>query len=95
VLGVVTPETFGDGLSTVVGLSVAIIVFDGAFQLRREKLELAPKAISGLMTIGAALMFVGTALAVRFFLGTDWGVSFLVGALLIATGRQSLRPFSR
>ena len=92
VLGVVTPETFGDGLSTVVGLSVAIIVFDGAFQLRREKLELAPKAITGLMTIGAALMFVGTALAVRVFLGTDWGISFLVGALLIATGPTVITP---
>jgi len=92
VLGVVTPETFGDGLSTVVGLSVAIIVFDGAFQLRREKLELAPKAITGLMTIGAALMFVGTALAVRLFLGTDWGLSFLVGALLIATGPTVITP---
>jgi len=92
VLGVVTPETFGGGLSTVVGLSVAIIVFDGAFQLRREKLELAPKAITGLMTIGAGFMFVGTALAVRFFLGTGWGISFLVGALLIATGPTVITP---
>ena len=33
--GLVTADTFGAGLSTVVGLSVAIIVFDGAFQLRR------------------------------------------------------------
>jgi NhaP-type Na+/H+ or K+/H+ antiporter len=28
-LGIVTLETFGDGLSTVVGLSIAIIVFEG------------------------------------------------------------------
>jgi NhaP-type Na+/H+ or K+/H+ antiporter len=37
-LGLVTLETFGDGLSTVVGLSVAIIVFDGAFALRTKRL---------------------------------------------------------
>jgi NhaP-type Na+/H+ or K+/H+ antiporter len=91
-LGVVTPETFGEGLSTIVGLSVAIIVFDGAFQLRREKLQLAPKAITGLTTVGAALMFVGTAFAVRFFLGTDWGLSLLIGALLIATGPTVITP---
>jgi len=91
-LGLVTPETFGDGLSTVVGLSVAIIVFDGAFQLRREKLQLAPKAITGLTTVGALLMFLGTAVAVRFFLGTEWGVSLLIGALLIATGPTVITP---
>ncbi|MFW6320511.1 MAG: cation:proton antiporter [Halohasta sp.] len=91
-LGVVTPETFGDGLSTIVGLSVAVIVFDGAFQLRREKLQLAPKAITGLTTIGALIMFVGTAVAVRAFLGTDWGISLLVGSLLIATGPTVITP---
>ncbi|WP_175529226.1 cation:proton antiporter domain-containing protein [Natronorubrum texcoconense] len=90
--GFVTIETFGDGLSTVVGVSVAIIIFDGAFHLRREKLEQAPQAVVRLMTIGAALTFIGTALAVRFFLGTEWDVAFLIGALLIATGPTVITP---
>lgn len=34
VSGLVTLETFGGGLEIIVGLSVAIIVFDGAFALR-------------------------------------------------------------
>jgi len=91
-VGLVTVGTFGDGLSTIVGLSVAVIVFDGAFQLRREKLRLAPKTITGLTTIGAAVMFLGTAGAVRLFLDTDWGVSFLIGGLLIATGPTVITP---
>jgi len=91
-LGLVTSETFGEGLSTIVGLSVAIIVFDGAFQLRRKKLQLAPKAITGLTTVGALVMFLGTALAVRVFLGTDWGLSLLIGSLLIATGPTVITP---
>ena len=92
VLGFVSIGTFGDGLSTVVGLSVAIIVFDGALQLRREKLESAPRAIIRLTTVGALIAFAGTALAARFFLGTDWGVSLLIGALLIATGPTVITP---
>ena len=91
-IDIVTGETFGDGLSTVVGLSVAIIVFDGAFQLKREKLRLAPKAITGLTTGGALLMFGGTALAVRLLLETSWGVALLVGSLLIATGPTVITP---
>ena len=33
-LGFISLDTFGDGLGTVVGLSVAIIVLDGGFDLR-------------------------------------------------------------
>ncbi|THE64199.1 potassium transporter [Salinadaptatus halalkaliphilus] len=91
-LGFVTIETFGDGLSTVVGISVAIIIFDGAFHLRREKLEAAPRSVRRLTTIGAILAFLGTTAAVRLFLDTDWDVAALIGALLIATGPTVVTP---
>ncbi len=91
-LGFVTIDTFGDGLSTVVGLSVAIIIFDGAFHLRREKLAEAPRAVVRMTTIGAAIAFLGTTIAVRLFLTPDWAVAALVGALLIATGPTVITP---
>ena len=91
-LGFVTIETFGGGLSTVVGVSVAIIIFDGAFHLRREKLRTAPEAVTRLTTVGAALAFFGTAAAVWLFLGVDWEIAFLIGALLIATGPTVVTP---
>ena len=90
--GFVTADTFGDGLATVVGLSVAIIVFEGGFHLERDRLADAPKKIFLVATVGAALMFVGTALAVRAFIIDDWGVAFLIGALLIATGPTVITP---
>ena len=90
--GIITAETFGDGLGTVVGLSVAIIVFDGAFQLRRQRLATTPKAVIGLATIGAVGMLFGTAVAVRLFLDASWGVSLLIGSLLIATGPTVITP---
>ena len=92
-LGIVTLETFGTtGLQTVVGLSVAIIVFDGAFQLRIERLREASTATLRLVTVGAAVTFVGVAVAARFFLGASWPLSFLVGALLVATGPTVITP---
>ena len=90
--GFVTAETFGDGLATVVGLSVAIIVFEGGFHLRRDRLNEAPTTIKRMITIGALVMFIGTALAVRLFLTDDWGIAFLIGALLIATGPTVITP---
>ncbi|GAB7020215.1 cation:proton antiporter domain-containing protein [Halostagnicola bangensis] len=91
-LSFVTAETFGDGLSTIVGLSVAIIIFDGAFHLRREKFAMAPQAIFRLTTIGALVTFVGTGIAVRYFLDTTWSLAFLIGALLVATGPTVITP---
>ena len=92
-LGLITQETFGlTGLSTIVGLSVAIIVFEGAFHLRLDKLREAPAATLRLVTIGAAIAFVATTVVVRFALGVDWLVSGLIGALLVATGPTVIAP---
>jgi len=91
-LGIVTPETFGDSLSAIVGLSVAIIVFEGAFHLKVDRLREAPAATVRLVTVGAAISLVGTAAVVRFALGESWGISLLVGSLLVATGPTVITP---
>lgn len=91
-VGLVTRETFGDGLFTVVAFSVAVILFDGAFHLHLAKLRRAPRATLRLVTVGALLMLVGTAVAVRLFLETSWEIAFLIGALLVATGPTVITP---
>ena len=91
-LGIVTREVFGESLSVIVGVSVAIIVFEGAFHLKTEKLREAPSEALRLVTIGAVISFVGTTLAVRFLLGAEWAISAVVGALLIATGPTVITP---
>ncbi|MEF8900131.1 MAG: cation:proton antiporter [Halovenus sp.] len=92
VLGVVTLETFGEGLETIVGLSVAIIVFDGAFALKFDHIREAETTALRLVTVGAVVMFVGTAAAVRLLEGADWEIALVVGALLVATGPTVITP---
>ena len=92
VLGVVGPDSFGNALGAIVGLSVAIIVFEGAFHLRIDDLRGAPRATLKLITVGAGIALVGTAVAVRFLLGAAWDVAFLIGALLVATGPTVITP---
>ncbi|WP_332897271.1 MULTISPECIES: cation:proton antiporter domain-containing protein [unclassified Haladaptatus] len=91
-LGFVTRESFGSGLSTIVGLSVAIIVFEGAFHLRINNLREAPAATIRLVTVGAAIALAGTAAIVHVALGVSWTVAALVGALLVATGPTVIAP---
>ncbi|MFC6837480.1 cation:proton antiporter domain-containing protein [Halomarina ordinaria] len=91
-LGYVTRDTFGGALPSIVGLSVAVIVFEGAFHLSAQKLREAPRETIRLVTVGAAIALVGTAVTVRYALDAPWDISFLVGALLVATGPTVVTP---
>jgi len=92
VTGLLNPDEFGAALPAIVGLSVAIIVFEGSFHLKIEKLREAPKTTLRLVTAGALIALVGTAVAVRLLLGPSWAVSFLIGSLLVATGPTVIAP---
>lgn len=89
--GIVTNASFGDALPAVVGLAVAIIVFEGAFHLEFERIQKTPRAAVQLVTIGS-IALVGTAVAVRLLEGVPWGLSFVIGALLVATGPTVITP---
>ncbi|MFC6732404.1 cation:proton antiporter [Haladaptatus sp. DYSN1] len=93
-LNVVGLDSFGgpEPLSGIVGISVAIIVFEGAFHLKIDKLQQAPREVFRLVTVGAVVTFIATATVVRFALDVPWALSFLVGALLIATGPTVITP---
>ena len=92
VLGVVSRESFGGGLTAMVGVSVAIILFEGGYHLHLDKLRESPGALLRLTTVGALLTWFGTAAAVVVFLDTSIEVGLLVGALLIATGPTVVGP---
>jgi len=91
-LGLVTLETFGNGLEIIVGISVAIIVFEGAFALQIDRIRGASTVSLRLVTVSALVMFIGTAAAVRFFEGANWEIALLIGALLVATGPTVITP---
>ncbi len=92
-LGIVTNETFGSVLPAIVGLSVAIIVFEGAFHLHIDRIREAPAATFRLITVGALIALLGTAAAVYLaFPSVGWELSFLIGALLVATGPTVITP---
>ncbi|SFC56140.1 sodium/proton antiporter, CPA1 family [Halobiforma haloterrestris] len=91
-LGLVTSETFGTALPAIVGLAVAVIVFEGAFHLEFDRIREAPRAAVRLVTVGAIIALIGTAVAVRVLEGLPWELSFVIGALLVATGPTVISP---
>jgi NhaP-type Na+/H+ or K+/H+ antiporter len=91
-LGLIDPNIFGDALPAIVGLSVAIIVFEGAFHLHIDRLREAPHETLRLVTVGALISLVGTAVVIRFTVGASWDIALLIGALLVATGPTVITP---
>jgi len=90
--GLLSPTTFGESISGIVGVGVAIIVFEGAFHLDFRTLQEAPSEVVRLITIGAMISFVGTACTVHFLLAAPWDTSLLIGSLLVATGPTVITP---
>ncbi|WP_172977334.1 cation:proton antiporter domain-containing protein [Halosegnis longus] len=88
----VTRDSFGSALPAIVGLSVAIIVFEGAFHLHLDDLREAPAENVRLVTVGALIALLATTAVTKFTFDVAWDISFLIGALLVATGPTVIAP---
>jgi NhaP-type Na+/H+ or K+/H+ antiporter len=94
-LDLVRPATLGTGLSVVVKLCVAIILFDGALNLRLADLKRALAEVRRLVTIGVIVTWVGAALAGLWIARLSLPVAIVFGALLTVTGPTVVQPLLR
>lgn len=95
VLGVIRPDSLGHGLEVLVGLSVAVILFDGGLNLDAARLRREAVTIRRLVTLGALTTAVGGTLATRLLMGWPWKIAVLFGTLVIVTGPTVVTPLLR
>lgn len=93
--GVVRPETLGRALLDLVGMAVAVILFEGGLSLSIHRLRGEVRTLRRLITIGALVTAVGTALAARLLLDWPWELAIPFGALLVVTGPTVVQPVLR
>ncbi|MCA9278665.1 MAG: cation:proton antiporter [Phycisphaeraceae bacterium] len=94
-VGIVDSDSLEAGLLAIVSISVALLIFEGSLHLDRDTLHSSPKAVQGLLTIGAVITWVLAALAARFVMKLPWDLSILLGAMLIVTGPTVIQPILR
>ncbi len=96
VLGFIDPDALlGSLLLPVVSLSVALILFEGGLSLElRETRELRGSIVS-LVSLGALVSWIVAAMGSHFILTMDWGLAFLLGAILTVTGPTVIGPILR
>jgi NhaP-type Na+/H+ or K+/H+ antiporter/Trk K+ transport system NAD-binding subunit len=94
-LGVVRPSSLGDGLSVIVKLSVAVILFEGALSLRVRDLQAAKLEVRNLVTTGVVVTWLGATLVAWRIADFSFPVAVVFGALVTVTGPTVVQPLLR
>jgi len=89
VTGLMKPdELFGEVLFPVVSLSVAVILFEGSLTLKLEEIRGLGAVVRNLISIGALITWIITALAAHYIVGFSLELAFLFGAVVVVTARR-------
>jgi NhaP-type Na+/H+ or K+/H+ antiporter len=82
-------------LTELIGLGVAIILFEGGMDLKLGEFRRVGHGIMRLTTIGPVLAWCLGALAAHFVAGLSWPVAIVLGAILVVTGPTVILPLLR
>jgi len=96
VTGFLDPDAMlGEGIFAFTALAVAVVLFEGGLSLRFADIKGHGAVVRNLISLGVVVSIVLTALAARFFLGFDWKLAVLFGAVLSVSGPTVVVPLLR
>lgn len=88
-------EDFGDVYRPMIGLAVAIILFEGGMSLRFKDLGDAKHAVSRMVFLSAPIAWLFGACAAHYIAGLQWTIAAMVGGLFVVTGPTVIMPLLR
>ena len=91
-LGLVHPNLLGNGLEVIVGLSVALILFEGGLSLELRDLGKVSGSLRNLVTIGTLVTLVGGGMAAHWLSEFPWPIAFLYASIVVVTGPTVISP---
>ena len=96
ILGLLEPDAlFGDLLFPIVSLAVGVILFEGSLTLRFRDIQGVSSTILRMVSLGAAISWGVAATAAHWFVGLEWPIAFLFGAMVVVTGPTVIAPLLR
>lgn len=96
VTGLLDPDKlFGDLLLPIIPAAVALILYEGGLSLKIKELPSVGRVVLSLVTIGALVTWVLSAIAAHYLFSLGWSLSVLLGAILIVTGPTVIQPLLR
>jgi len=95
VTGVLELEVGSEELTELIGLGVAIILFEGGLDLKLAELKKAGRGVGRLVALGVPITWALTAAAAHFIVGLSWPTALVLGAILVVTGPTVIGPILR
>ena len=86
---------FGSNLRPLIGLAVAIVVFEGGLALDFRELRASSEGVLRLTAFALPINFVLGTLAAHLIGGMMWGPASVFGAILVVTGPTVILPLLR
>lgn len=94
-LHIIRPSSMGEALRPLIGLAVAIVVFEGGLSLNFRDLRAAGEGVLRLTAVALPINWVLAALAAYAVAGFGWGAAVLFGAITVVTGPTVVLPLLR
>jgi NhaP-type Na+/H+ or K+/H+ antiporter len=85
----------GDVLRPFISIAVAVILFEGGLTLRFSEIVAVGHVVRNLVTIGALVTWLLSALAAHLLTGLSVPVAVLLGGILVVTGPTVIGPMLR
>ncbi|MDT8409628.1 MAG: sodium:proton antiporter [Wenzhouxiangellaceae bacterium] len=95
ITGILAPAEDPDQLTELIGLGVAIILFEGGMDLKLGELRRVGHGIGRLTLLAAPLAWVLGSAAAHYLAGLSWPVAVVLGATLVVTGPTVIGPLLR
>ncbi|MBW8635788.1 sodium:proton antiporter [Hoeflea sp. WL0058] len=96
ITGFINPaQDFGDVYQPLVGLAVAIILFEGGLTLNFREIRETSTAVRRIILISGPLVWIMSVLAGHYIAGLSWPTAAVLGAILIVTGPTVIAPLLR
>lgn len=86
---------FGPILHPLIGVFVAIILFEGGMSLHLYEFKEAGKAFNRLVTLGVLITWLLGSILGHYVGRLSWGVAVLFGAIVVITGPTVIMPLLR
>ena len=88
-------KDFGDLYRPMIGLAVAIILFEGGMTLRFKDLGDARQAVIRMVLLASPIAWLLGTCAAHYIVGLAWDISAMVGGLFVVTGPTVIMPLLR
>ena len=96
VFGILNPkELFGELYKPIIGLAVAIILFEGGLTLNFKEIKHAATGVRRIIFFAGPLVWIFSTLAAHYGAGLSWPSSIVLGAILVITGPTVIMPLLR